>query len=111
MLIDLNGESLDADDSARKSHDNVRQSHDLTGDNARQSCDLTAVDDISQSQDLKAVNDNTGQSHDLGVNSGPTLASQLERNLLEFEGGERHGQQPSLSPADTSFPQQSQELF
>ena len=99
VLIDLDGENSD-DDSTRESHDNVEQSHDHTATD----------DNTNQSHDLKAANDNTRQTQDLGGDR--TLANQMERNLLEFEGGERHWQpQPSLSPTDTSYPQQSQELF
>jgi len=99
VLIDLDGENSD-DDSTRESHDNVEQSRDHTATD----------DNTNQSHDLKAANDNTRQTQDIGGDL--TLANQMERNLLGVEGGERHWQpQPSLSPTDTSCPQQSQELF
>lgn len=96
VLIDLDGENSDADDSTRESHDHFEQSHDHT-----------ATDDsTNQSHD----NDNTRQTQDIGGDL--SLANQMEKNLLEFEGGERHWQpQPSVSPTDTSYPQPSQELF
>ena len=46
--------------------------------------------------------DTAEQSHDA------VIANQMDRNLLDLDGGDEH-RQPS--PEENSFPQESQELF